>query len=114
MVSILYLLHAYNCFSLHSARATRFYQFTPKPGYASFESVKYPGMYLLVKNGKLRLGRPLDRNEEFEVEHLNFEIIALKSSGQCYVAFDANGKAMLPCRTVGDGADIRLRMVHIF
>ena len=99
---------------LSLAKATRFFKTTPQPGYVSYESVKYPGMYLIMEDGRLKSGRPLDGNEEFKVEYLSVSFIALKSTGECYVAFNANGKARSPCRAqTSEVLDIRLEE-HVF
>ncbi len=81
-------------------RAARFYETSAGPNLLRLESVKYPGQYIIVKNGKLRIGVPFNDNDIFELDHLQRSglfALRLAKSKDCYMAFNEDGKRLDAC-----------------
>lgn len=104
------------CFS-NTGRAARFYESSVGPNLIRLESVKYPGKYVIVKNGRLRVGVPFRDNDIFEVVHLqNSGMFALRleKSEDCYMAFDEFGKRVDSCGLSSEFQGIWLRKSVIY
>ena len=77
--------------------STDFYQHTHEFPKVSYESVQYPGKYLVIdqETGQIRLEVPDKKNEIFlKIAHpIVFGLYSLKSysSKDCYIAFDRVG-----------------------
>ncbi len=81
-------------------KAARFYPSYLESGFVRLESVKYPGKYVVIKNGRLRIDVPVDDNDVFEFEYSQRPgLIALRlaKNKDCYIAFDEDGSHINTC-----------------
>ena len=80
------LVHFYFPFFFFSftVAATKFYLTLPEAGKFSFESVEYPGKYLLVDSGELKVGTPSNDNEKFTSTAIDTDTHAFHIPTDCY------------------------------
>ena len=80
-----------------TAPAARFYVSWPSPGKFRFESVMYPGKYLLIDDGVLKTGVPSNDNDLFSATTIDTSTLAFHISPDCYIAFNTAGDSYGAC-----------------
>ena len=96
-----------------TAPAARFYVTWPSPGKFRFESVMYPGKYLLVDGGVLKVGVPSNDNDLFSATTIDTGTFAFHISPDCYMAFNTVGDPYGACGLTSSApeAEITPRLV---
>ena len=84
--------------------SAKFYVTYPSSGIARFESVLYPGKYLIIESTRegdkkaIRCGEPSNGNDMFTiVPILGQSPAAYKQGSDCFMAFDLDGEVYGPC-----------------
>ena len=105
--------------------ATIFYVTPLTTGKYRFESMEYPGKYLLVDSGELKVGILSNNNEEFtgtvidtntsRAYHIPTMSFPGSASGNetnvptdCYIAFDTNGDKYGACNLSGGDPEVEI------
>ena len=85
----------------------------PSTGVARFESVLYPGKYLILESGTgLRCDVPSNGNDLFiVVPILGQNPAAYKQGDDCYIAFDSEGEPYGPCGLTLDNYEVEISMI---
>ena len=103
--------------SFVAALAARFYATFPISRHIRLESARYPGKFLMLKEGTLRADTPNNDGEEdwefvFGRDPSTFALKALGSE-DCYIAFYENGTSIDPCGLSLEEGGIWLRHFYL-